>query len=175
MKNLLQLACAFLIIAASFTACQEEELDTTIYTPQGVAVSSSIEALTQTIATRTQLNAEDISVEILSFLEVSQGYIAEIAIYVPATNEHYKVYHMSQDNADRLQHQGDLNVATQAVSRSLGSRSNTLVASVTAYCSCGLNSFPSSGCTVSVTTHPDGSITGTCQVGSCGFGCVFHS
>lgn len=85
----------FLLLAITvfFTSCSKEKSETGIYAPNGVLVSTSTTDFNHTIADAFDLADKDLSSKIISFLDVKEGFIAEVEIYISSMDVHSVVYY----------------------------------------------------------------------------------
>ncbi len=172
MKKLNIIVFGLMMIA--FVACNQEQLaEQGIYAPNGIWVSASMEDLSGTIADAIDSPREDIVVESISFADVEEGYIAAVDVFIKSVNEHTQVYYISSVLEDKLNVDSSVELVEIADTR----RRPQLTAGIVAYCSCGPNTtLGSSKCRVSVTTFPNGSMTGTCfNEDNCNAGCTFRT
>jgi len=154
-----------LILVFCMTSCTQEQPTEGIYAPNNELVSSSKEDLSKTIATAISEDHEQVAIQSIDFLEVDKGFVAEIGILT--SDNQATVYYISQELNSMLEIDSSVELMSTPASAKLGG-------GIVAFCSCGQNTLPSSGCRTSVTVNTNGTITGTCYTEGCHYGCVFH-
>jgi len=163
MKNLTATALALLLILG-MTSCSQEKVAPGIYAPNEALVSNSEDELRKTIASAIHEDEQQVAIKSIDFLDVKKGFIAEVDITTYGIA--HTIYYISNDlNAD---------VEVDSSVELVTGPANSARMGIVAYCSCGLGSFPSSECRVSITHNPNGTITGTCFKEGCMNGCVYH-
>ncbi len=150
MKTTISNVLTALFFLAILASCNKEEVDTNIYAPNEAVVSASMEDLQETIANALAIKASDISVQSISFLDVTEGFAAEVDIHLKATDERTNVFYLSPELANNVRYEGASDVSEGATQRDVPYIEGTV-----ASCECG--SGPSSGCKIR------GSLSGTIE------------
>ena len=107
MKKLHLLFIALVVSATIFSCDRQEEVIQAIYAPNGDLVASSEEDLRQTMV--EAIGEEEVTINKVSFLDVTEGYIAEIDVATPDLSTK-KVYHLSPSLAKKLVYDSDIEV-----------------------------------------------------------------
>lgn len=155
-----------MVLSALVLGCQPSAIESqnfdnlSLRAPSGDYIAASYDDLVEEIASIYSDQAAEIKLLEIDYLNMAEGYAATVS-FSHSEYGNAKVVFMSSVNSD-----SDISSGKMRVS---GAK-----AIIKAFCSCGDNSFPSSGCEVSVTQNPNGSVTTTCKVTSCSWGCVAH-
>lgn len=165
MKKLNLLLVALVVSATIFSCNRQEEVIQAIYAPNGDLVASSEEDLRQTMV--EALDEENIIINKISFVDVAEGYIAEIDVATPDLSTK-KVFHLSPSLAEKLVYDSDIKVVEHN-GISPGARGPQIGgASVT--CSCSVSSTSSQGCVASLEVGSN-EVTATCTDYDCTSSC----
>lgn len=179
MKKILIIATAVVAIASVYMiGCMKEGHDQGIYAPNGALVSRSTDELVNKIAGATDMPAADMEVQAINYVQPEKGYIAEVKLHSKSSGDFNTVYVVNKEAFREIQMDGDLK-AIPVVSQAPADRDDESIGGdssgeIIIYCSCGSSSGASSQCTASISRKTDGTITGTCTVSGCAFGCTLH-
>lgn len=165
MKKLNLLFVALVVSATIFSCNRQEEVIQAIYAPNGDLVASSEEDLRQAMV--EALNEENVSINKISFLDVAEGYIAEIDVATPDLSTK-KVFHLSPSLAEKLVYDSDIKVVEHNDISPGAGASKIGGASVT--CSCSVSSTSSQGCVAGLEVGSN-EVTATCTDYDCTSSC----
>ncbi|MFS0492031.1 hypothetical protein [Leadbetterella byssophila] len=131
--------------------------------PSGDYIAKSHEDLVKRIADIYKDPSSKIKLVQIDYLNLSEGFAATVSF---EHSEHGKSKVVLMP-ANKVQDAEEMNSEKLRVSVEEEPP-------VTVYCSCGNNTFPSSQCEVTVTVNTNGSVSTTCKVTGCSWGCVAH-
>ncbi len=172
MKKTINCILVSILFLIALGSCNKEDVSTNIYSPNNLIVSESMADLTATIADAIEIKQGDLSIKSISFLDVKEGFIAEVETYISTTNEYTKVYYMSPLLKDNITYDDSVELAkVRAKNRSTVP---VIDDGLTAFCSCGNSSTPSNGCRISGRLNEDFTITLRCFQTSCSSYCTLH-
>lgn len=165
MKKLHLLFVALVVSATIFSCDRQEEVIQAIYAPNGDLVASSEEDLREAMV--EALHEEDVSINKISFWDVSEGYIAEIDVETPDLSTK-KVFHLSPNLAEKLTYDSDIEVIEHNGISPNARGPEIEGASVT--CTCNVASPNSQGCVADLDVTPN-EVTATCTDFDCTSAC----
>ena len=144
MKKTINYLLVSMLFILALGSCNKET-DTSIYAPNNALVSESMEDLTKTLANIVNMDAKDLSIESISYLDVKEGFIAEVEMHISTTNEYFNLFYVSPIYKDRISYDSSI-----VVSESAEQRNAPYIEDFPGlYCSCWDSSAPSNQCRIS--------------------------
>ncbi|MEL6866815.1 MAG: hypothetical protein AAFP19_20495 [Bacteroidota bacterium] len=164
MRKVINCAFVSLLLLLSLASCNKEEVNTKIYAPNDLLVSESMADLTQTMAGILNMDQKDLSIQSISFLDVKEGFIADVEVYISSTGDHANVLYISPLLEDKIQYDASVKVADQAENRN---NPPFIDGFPSAFCSCGGDASPSRNCRISGSLNENGTISLRCFSTGC--------
>ncbi|MEM1319614.1 MAG: hypothetical protein AAGG75_05120 [Bacteroidota bacterium] len=169
--NCLAISMFFLLALASCNKSEDTAAAAKVFAPNNVLVSESMEDFTATIAYGLDAEVKDITIESISYLDVEEGFVAEVEVYNSATDVHSVIYGFSPQLKDKIRYDSSVEVAEVATDRTVP----VIVGFPTARCECQ-NALNNDGCRINgklrQEPEPDFTIVLNCYNTTCYSGCT---
>lgn len=161
MKKIQILLICFLASATFFSCNKKDDVVGAIYAPNNALVSDSEESLRKTIG--EVLHEDKVAINKIEFLDVKEGFIAELDVATPEAS-HKKVFYISSELRNKLVYDSSIEVVETNASGQRGPN-------VSVTCNCAIASPASSGCVSCLDVGPD-VITASCTDVDCTSSCT---
>jgi len=159
-----------IVISLSICACTVDRNVEQIISPNGVLVANSMNDLTDDVAKSLEMESFELEIKSISFVQVNEGYFAELMVNFGGNEESVAVFYMSRLIANKLGVTSLENSEIESKSR------DKLIPEIgaTMTCLCGLDGYyPAANCKAEYLKDGDGNIVSlTCKPFLCFVGCV---